>query len=67
MNVTHKVLLDGDNSLGYGHLLLCCGKRQQVHIDELQPGHWWECAICEKPLMLRTELGFFAVGENVTI
>ncbi|MDP9676275.1 hypothetical protein J2W97_002270 [Paenibacillus jamilae] len=64
---TTKVSLNNDNSLGYGHLLYCCGKRQSVNIDTLDNNQTWHCAICDRPLMIKYDDQYFAIRENITI
>lgn len=64
--VTTRISLDSSNSLGLGVLITCCGKRQPIHRYELEPGQWWECIECEKPLVLRNMEGdLYFIGEKV--
>jgi hypothetical protein len=65
--ITKRVSLSADKSMGYGHLVMCCGKRQPVHIDQLNSGDWWSCMYCEKPLIIRIEDTWYIVGDNITI
>jgi hypothetical protein len=67
MKTTKRVSLNADVSIGYGYLLHCCNKHQPVHINEMDIGDRWECVECEKPLLLRTQLGFYVVGANIDI
>lgn len=62
-----KVSLTPQMSTGYGHLLNCCGKRQPVHIDNMEDGDVWECVKCQKPLMLKHEGQHYMIGQNITI
>lgn len=62
-----RVSLTPDKSLGYGHMFLCCGKRQLIHVDELNEGEYWCCAACEKPVIVRIGDQFYEIGKNITI
>jgi len=67
MSATRKVSLNSDNSLGYGHLLQCCGVFQSVHIEELEDGDMWHCAHCNKPLMVRRDDRWYRITDEITI
>jgi hypothetical protein len=63
-----RISLGENNSLGYGHVLTCCGKRQPVNIRELEEdGEVWECSYCDKPLMVRIDGEWYEIGHEITI
>lgn len=60
-----RVRLDDDKSLGFGTLIKHCGVAQQVNYHAMEPGNWWECAKCNKPVLLVTETGWYEVGNKL--
>lgn len=60
-----RLYLDENNSVGFGSMIYHCGKYQPINYHALEPGEWWECVNCHKPLVLVTEAGWFVIGEKI--
>lgn len=60
-----KILLDDDKSLGFGVLINHCNKLQPINYHSVEPGEWWECAVCNKPIVLVTQQGWYEVGNKI--